>query len=37
MREKVKTPEKQLIEEEILSLHEKDYTIDIEDDARHWK
>ena len=36
MREKEKTPEKQLGDQEILSLQEKE-TVDAEDDARHWK
>ena len=38
MREKGKTPENQLSDEEILSLQEKDFKIvDAEEDARHWK
>ena len=38
MREKGKTPEKELSEEEIVSLQEKDFRLlDDEDDARHWK
>ena len=37
MREKENTPEKQLSDQEILSLQEKDFRLDAEDDARHWK
>ena len=37
MREKEKTPEKQLRDQEILSLQERFETVDAEDDARHWK
>ena len=37
MREKGKTPENQLSDQEILSLQEKDFRLDAKDDARHWK
>ena len=37
MREKGKTPENQLSEEEIQPPGKRLQTIDAEDDARHWK